>query len=32
MTYMALKMFVLLGLAWNVQMPTRLSEVSTAPL
>jgi hypothetical protein len=28
-TYMALRMFVLLGLASNVQLPTRLSEVST---
>ena len=29
MTYMALKIFVLLGLASNVQLPTRICEVST---
>ena len=32
MTYMVLKMFVLLGLVSNVQLPTWFSEVSTPPL
>ncbi|MGA7810487.1 acyl-CoA desaturase [Bradyrhizobium sp.] len=32
MTYLALKLFVLLGLAWNVQLPTRLADVTVPPL
>jgi fatty-acid desaturase len=32
LTYMALKTFVLLGLAWDVQLPKRLCEVTTRQL